>query len=118
MSIAELIKKLEALTGPDRGADEAILEAAGGKKRLGDWWIGHSFIGRHPDRYTASIDAAVALAERALPGVELELTNLYNVARATLHHETGPFYGSSAINSLPIAICLAVLRALPSGEQP
>lgn len=68
------------------------------------------------ERYSASIDSAVALAERVLPGVELEITNLYNVARVTLHHETGPFYGSSEINSIPIAICLSVLRALSAQE--
>ena len=60
---------------------------------------------------TGSVDAAIALAERVLPGCELEVTNLYSVARATLYHESGQFYGSSEINSLPIAICIAAVKA-------
>lgn len=132
MSIAELIKIVEGLTGPDREVDALITCALDDRPE----WLktdkralvvtsatGYVAAGRNgpgfpAKNYTASIDAAIALAERAIPGVELELTNLYNVARATLHHETGQFYGASESNSLPVAICLAVLSALPSGEQP
>lgn len=73
---------------------------------VADWWKVPS--------YTASVDAAMSLARHILPGMEHELTDLYGVARVTLHHDAGPFYGSSEINSLPIAICLAALSALQS----
>lgn len=129
MSIEELIKKVEALTVPYREIDADIyiafnipMERVGRLDRLGGcvgWWPKDAPYESAVDvpRYTTSLDAATELAERVLPGVELELTNLYNVARATLHHETGQFYGSSESNSLPVAICLAVLSAIPSGEQ-
>lgn len=71
---------------------------------IADWW--------KVPAYTASVDAAMLLARHVLPGVEIELTDLYGVARSTLHHEEGQYYGTSEINSLPIAICLATLRAL------
>ena len=71
---------------------------------VSDWW--------KVPAYTVSIDAAMSLARHVLPGCEHEFTDLYGVARSTLHHEDGQFYGTSEINSLPIAICLATLRAL------
>lgn len=105
----DLIARVEKLTGPDREVDLFIHMDLCPSEYEGKWsWDDDT----RPPHLTASIDAAVALVERVLPGAEMELTNLYNIARATLHHEAGPFYGSSAINSLPIAICLAVLRAL------
>ncbi|TAA49054.1 hypothetical protein [Shinella sp. JR1-6] len=128
--LSSLISRVEKATGPDRELDAMVwLEMTPGATRKftkvkseTDLWPPYTIDEtRAADgrliivpAYTSSIDAAVALAERVLPGVELEITNLYGVARVTLHHETGQFYGSSAINSLPMALVLATLRALQS----
>lgn len=74
-SIEELLGRVKAATGPDRGLDDAILKALSI----------HSWAGRmsYPDLpmwvdfgssdITASIDAALALTERVLPGWGIEI---------------------------------------------
>lgn len=102
MTIAELIDALEKASGPNFALEQeimALLEPERGQNKM------------LPANYTASLDAAVALCGRVLPGAELEMTNLYNVARVTIHHEDGQFYGSDACNRLPIALCIAILKA-------
>ena len=72
--------------------------------------------------YTASIDAALALTGRLLPGVEYEITNLYGVAMASL-----PMNMSSVVDYqterredgiVPLAILAALLSALIAQAQP
>lgn len=65
-----------------------------------------------PPAYTASVDAAIALAGRLFPGTEYEFTNLYNIVRVSIemNGKFGGFHGEH-VNSLPIAICIAILRA-------
>lgn len=72
MSHADLIARLEALTGPDREADEAIARLTGWSPTGGipatgapSHWYSAAF---GMPAYTASLDAAVALVERVLPG--------------------------------------------------
>lgn len=69
----------------------------------------------NPPRLTQSLDAALALAERVLPGQEYEITTVYNVARVALNMnhgcDGGPFYGSNDCCNVPLAICAAILRA-------
>lgn len=70
--------------------------------------------------FTASLDAALALAERVLgTDQEYEITTLYNIARVTLNmnhgDESGPFYGSNDCCVVPLAICAATLRAKLDG---
>lgn len=62
--------------------------------------------------YTASIDAAVALAERVMPGCRMELTTTGFKPGASLVTEFG-IAGAYAA-TLPLAILLATLRALQS----
>lgn len=138
LNLTALIERLEKADGPDREIDAliqiSIFPEYGAKMDLSpsrfvmfkdvweknradhinhannvsDWW-------KVPN-YTASIDAAVSLAESAISGVELEITNLYSAARVTLYLENGTFYGSSEINSIPLSLCLATLRALSAQE--
>lgn len=141
MTIAEIIERLEKATGPDRWIDAKIDAAfrVGSKKMQGDpgfdWaWKNFPVWAHHKqargmcgvqhengdlgliwdsERFTGSLDAAVALCERVLPGSELELTNLYGVARVTIHNagDTGPFYGADQCNNMPVALCIAILKA-------
>lgn len=123
--LSSLIERLAKATGPNYSLEIDIfkffnpdyrdyVEGRGGLVHKNDGEDQRVLSNVRPPNVTASIDAAVALAVRVLPGVELELTNLYGVARVTLHHEMGPFYGSSAINSLPMALVLATLSYLQS----
>lgn len=82
--LEDLVGRVEAATGPDRELDGAIALAVGGWHRdwldegrnphhMPDWYWWHTddhphqATDAHP-RYTSSIDAALALAERVLPG--------------------------------------------------
>lgn len=137
MTISEIIEALENAEGPSRWLDakiDAVLRVGTIKMRQGgyEWaWDNFPIWAHHKEargmcgvqhgngglgliwdsmEFTASIDAAFSL----LPGEEIELTNLYGVARATVHNgsDYGPFYGSHVCNSLPIALCIAALKAI------
>jgi len=129
--LSALIERLDALTGPDREVDADIFQWFGGK----DWDYAYlkvqepcgcphemavDYAGtRYSPKYTASIDAAVALVERVLPGYGLSV-------------ETQPVYGgwwdAAIFNRMPmtianarkqtaaLAVCLATLRALQARE--
>ena len=64
---------------------------------------------------TTSIDAALALVERVLLGVEWEITNIYHVAQATIGLNFGedqsPAYGRCESGSIPLAIMIALVKA-------
>lgn len=64
--------------------------------------------------FTASIDAALALVDRLLPGAEYELTTMYGVARVSLplNGSFGPSYGNDETGNVPLAILRALVAAL------
>ncbi len=101
-----LAKRCEAATGPDRTLDAyiemAVRHVAGSLYRY-----------KSP-KYTGSIDDALTLVPAGM-GDEIEITTLYLVARVgvNLNHgnDGSPFYGSSEVNSIPLALCAAALRA-------
>lgn len=62
-----LIDRLSKLEGPDREVDAEIALQNGWQVFPGDNWIGPEAKIVVPD-YTASVDAAIALAEKVLPG--------------------------------------------------
>lgn len=124
----DLIKKLEALTGPDRELD-AELEAifVGGRvhyndpeskeavieRPIGGFWIRHITPYRKIKRYTSSVDAAIALAERVLPGWGFFLRSDKE------GHNCGMVYpdafrvtpGCGSAASAAISMCIAILKA-------
>ena len=71
-----------------------------------------------PERYTTSLDAALALVTWILPGVEWEMTNLYGISRVTLglNDNRGPWYGSCEIDDEPSRTARAFLIALLKAE--
>lgn len=116
-SLPSLIKRLEEATEGSRELDRAIWEAFGSPS-LDDIpkFAGYLGIGD----FTTSIDAAVALAGRLLPGWWL-----HGLGRSPLHglwwcqlYSLDEKRASEAedIKSAPLAICLATLRALLAQE--
>ena len=120
MTITELITALEKATGPSRELDCFIALAAGRARgvALRDMqtgptdsqksWMASSVVQKgawfHPERYTASIDAALTLVPE---GWEWELAWNNNMAYATFG--IAPIEGESP--SLAIALCIAALKA-------
>lgn len=136
--LEQLARRVEEATGPDRELD-AEIEAAlhGGRashtftdddaaSRLRRSYsagtvfdhadpmtnggnVLNSMVRRVPD-VTGSIDAAMALVPE---GLEMELTNLYGVARAVvgLNLNQGPFFGSNECGNIASAVAAAALRA-------
>jgi hypothetical protein len=125
-----LAERVEALEGPDREMDALIAVAVYGGETV---WLqangtmevyparrapSSNYVGgfaKHPvEAVTGSLDAAMTLAG----DTELEMTNLYGVARAhvDMAGEYGGFHGENLCGSLPLALVAACLRALAQKE--
>jgi len=138
------IDRLEKATGPDRELDALICVASDDRPDWADgygplWFDG--FTARinnlHPNKpspgnptvgeikhYTASIDAAIALVERMMKTYSLSMGIDPSGNGASLviwpngfsgYTELGPYEGCAT--SLPVAILLALFRALEAKEQ-
>ena len=135
MTRSELIARVEALTGPDRDVDFAIHSHffPTPKRQVSNVELPPGFgsdalsMAMDPrPRYTASIDAAVALVERVRPGWMYYYTGRDDEGqhyaqlgeKAVLYEpsETGWKGSWSKGPTLPVAIVLALLRSLPEGE--
>ena len=104
----DLIERLEKLEGPDRAVDHAIHAITNPPLRDG------LRFGSVP-AYSASLDAAVALVERALPGCGYSVEHLPCYGP----HHSASVWSSTAITigngrglSSAIALLIAALRAL------
>ena len=114
--LAALIERLEKLTSPDREVDDLIGAAVFRTEPVGPFSPGSKVDKRLP-RYTASLDAVIALVERELPGMAWTLGqnvhHRYWVASLNrLNDEGAPesiAWGQS--NQPVIALLLALLRA-------
>ena len=139
--LADLIARVETASGPDRELDcriEAALVHAAQFLIVGPPtyatpryfanpdleldWIGYDLL-ETADNYTASIDAALALMERCLPGLVLVMRRLANglwqVDEAWIYngpHDATDFDVDSSPRPGALAILLALLRALQSQE--
>jgi len=134
--LAELIERLEKADGPDRGLDSEV-EVATGQAKYRDGKGRACYHDGRRDRvphYTASIDAAVALAERVLPGWKWHLTDypsamicrdwdddyapvffsydrkLWRPPARTPFHKASPPFPKPATPA--IALCIAILKAM------
>lgn len=112
MSLDELLRHIEAATGPDRSLDGEIAHA------FGETVHGVGM----PLRYTASLDCALALVERCLPeanalGVEKELGG-WNAYVALNFVPRGHWLHEASAKPTPaLALLSALLRALLSQEK-
>lgn len=109
-----LLSRVEALTGPDRLTDGVLDTFLSGNDRWDD-----------PPLYTASVDAALAFAEKALPGWfwragHVPTTHWVNgrgydnwahVSRTNASNCDREDEATGWADSVPLAILVAVLRA-------
>jgi hypothetical protein len=139
--IAGLIERLEKATGPDRTLDCCIAVDADGFFEVAPQWdggpVGYGYIDKSDGariepghggdqlvpRYTRSIDAALALTERAVPWANCHGYDKDNggftayVSRNHVPRNEAQFYEAQHKTSLPLAILIATLRALLSQEK-
>lgn len=119
--LTSLIERLEKAEGPSRELDRAIWEAFGSPSRSDGVPEFAGFLGIA--MFSSSIDAAVSLAERVLPGWFFE--HIGNDAMGeddymswlgwTVELSPGMSAGAQGqAKTLPIAIVIATLRALQS----
>lgn len=145
IEITELLERVKVATGPDRALDAAILCAFppfGVKWKPDPKVIGRAtfehVIGDGDSRgaptYTASIDAALALVKRVMPGWTLRMhihpgavyADLYRLGDLTHFPEggierrvTSPYYEGIRINDnlASLAVLAALLSALQSRAE-
>jgi hypothetical protein len=110
LALVPLLERVKAATGPDRALECDLVEA----------FISASEAGAHFNfdlaayRYTASIDAALALVERVLPGWQVNVSAFGNVAEASLGGRG--VYPPIQAPTPPLAILVALLTAIISKE--
>ena len=131
--MSDLIKRVESASEGDRELDGDICVALDGGGEI-VWKQANytmeayparkvaraNYVGgiayEHVPHYTASLDAAIALCARALPGTEIEISTLYGIPSATVglnDSVNGQTRATAA--TLPLALVLAILRAHPDG---
>lgn len=113
---ANLLSRLQGLTAPDREVDALIHTATNAPLREG------LRFGRVP-AYTASLDAAVALCERVLPGWSWECrasgtgdkgqATVWNPSKAPGYNEEQRAYNCA---TPAIALLIAILTALEARD--
>lgn len=118
-ALSDVIRDRPCRVDPGPGDEFTLIDANG--KRAG--WVGYHVI----SPVTASLDAALALAERVLPGWLWEATTITTTIggiRKPLAVVVDPegenddvrTFGTAATPAL--AFCIAILRALRTTEQP
>ena len=126
--ILALADRVEALTGPDRGVDEAIFEALFPRGGFDNIPEAMRYVPTHIQtivpRFTASLDAAMTLVPEGVGGEPL-MTKIMNVPFATRRPpanceiiDTLTGRGWTAEAAIPaLALTAASLRAMAGGED-
>ena len=118
--LRELLERVESAAAPDLGLDRSLFDMACGglfwPENATLWQSNKKFGGREPKNFTSSIDAAVALCERVLPGWEIRIGELPDKVGwfARVLRRKDMFLVSSrdcGPKHVGIALCAVVLRA-------
>jgi hypothetical protein len=113
--MTDLIKRLEEATAGsadlDREVERALRVVPMGLREDGTW-------GQKQRPWTASLDAALALAERVLPGWCWMIERHKNgTATAWLHEWNAYGEGEQVVSNTPaLALCAAILKATDTGR--
>lgn len=117
---AELIARLEAAEAGSRELDFAVAQSLGSVVREGwaETYADGTF-GGSVKAYTTSVEAALALAERLIPGVwwvigRGKLTSGEPEYGAELLFGPDESLGIAEAATAPLALCIAILRASPT----
>ncbi len=126
--MSDLIERLEKATGPDREIDAALVKALCPDALVSQYLasdeepsvfhaqsLGISDRSDVP-RYTASLDAALTLVERALPGTEWAVSTLYGVNHAEVDMNGEEPVTARDAATPAIALCLATMKALSAAR--
>lgn len=137
--LLNIAKRLEEATGPDRELDELLMAWSVGATRQEDATFDHkpayhrdgSWVSIHPiEPLTGSVDAALAMTERELPGWTVQLFQLrrnkgWGARVSSPRYETYSSFEDQAHatddgyvgqKNGALAICLALVRALIAKE--
>ena len=120
-ALSALRDRLIAATGPDAFIDDDLEWECGDWTNLGGWWRRHKITGveeryhySNPPAYTASIDAALGLVTRLLPGWRLAMytdgEGKGPCCLAMLDDE--PVKANCHAPTLPLALLTALVSAL------
>ncbi|RRY11357.1 hypothetical protein [Brucella anthropi] len=112
--MTDLITRLSKLDAPDREVDaeihslfhETIWKFDDGRK-----------VFRDIPAYTASVDAAIALAERELPGKGIDLLREAISELGKKYHWHICLKKPEQLRELPIQVCIALLRAKEASNE-
>lgn len=124
---AKLLERIRAADGPDRELDEQLALAIGGWKQSEDSHYTESpegldyyYPSEHWPHYTASIDAALALVTKLLPGRWWVLNSGLEAGSATCLIDAGkPFETHNDHGATPpLAILASLLTALIAQPKP
>jgi hypothetical protein len=132
--LTALLERVEKAESASRELDGLIAKAFG-ELPAEAWWMTENVYGEdaeqwvsggygkykfyEPEPYTASIDAALALVEKKLPGAEYDITTLYGIAgvELPLNDHNGPQTARRRDGNIPLAIIECLLRSLQHGGQ-
>jgi hypothetical protein len=127
MTLPEIIARLEASTGPDRKLDELIARHFGwtyefDEEELSECWRNPEGFACYVPRLTGSVDAALSLAERLLPGCRWTIDNTGPVTASIWHFEDDAWRAGEETyqvegNTPPLALVIATLRALSAQQS-
>lgn len=119
--IADLLERVKAASGPDRGLDDAILEATNPHRNRGGpytSWRAAAWAFCWDTRITASLDAALALVERVLPGSTWSVGNRSRGAQAYMMRAPGLTLIGGNAPTPALALLAALIQALiAKGER-
>lgn len=114
-----LIERLEAAGGGSRELDAEIARLFGGQAiaRFGDWDCREDGTGiwRPLPRYSSSLDAALALAERVLPGYCVGVCQADQTSWGAWIGARPAF--ARRYSTAPLALVIAILKARATLEQ-
>jgi hypothetical protein len=128
--LASLLEKVRSAKGADTMLDHDLEWHFGEWDNLGGWWRRHKVTGEEQrysyapvPAYTASIDAALALEERKLPGWACGFDRGQKTAIAFVDpHDFEDRIGGgryvAKAQTAPLAILVALLTALITQETP
>lgn len=115
--MSDLIKRVESARGPDAELDTAIVVALGLENEC-PFWL-HSRYRTTPMRITGSLDDAVSLCERVLPGHFWGINSNKGIIGESIAWVAEIYTSEPAIeakaHSPALALVLAILRAHPDG---